>query len=68
MGFYEELGGFERGGDPGEWSAWGFESSRVKSSLERIKWDQVGSSRIESGSGIEDCIGDLLRGIGLILV
>ena len=48
MDFYEELGGSERGGDPGEWSAWGFESSRVKSSLggsSGIKLDQVGSSR-----------------------
>ena len=44
----EELGGSERGGDPGEWSVWGFESSRVKSSLggsSGIKLDQVGSSR-----------------------
>jgi hypothetical protein len=48
MGFYEELGGSEGRGDPGEWSVWGFESSRVKSSLggsSGIKLDQVGSSR-----------------------
>ena len=58
------LDGSERGGDPGEWRLG--PSSRVE--FGRIKRDQVGSSRIESGSGIEDCMGDLLRGIGLILV
>ena len=46
IGFYEELGGSERGGDPGEWRLG--PSSRVKSSLggsSEIKLDQVGSSR-----------------------
>ena len=51
-----ELDGSERGSDPGEW--WLGPSSRVK--IGRIVRGQVGSRRIQSGSGIEDCMRDRL--------
>ena len=62
-----EPDGSERGRDPGEW----WLGLRVESSRVKFGWimrGQVGSSRIESGSGIEDYMGDLLQGISLIMV
>ena len=53
-----ELDGSERGSGPGEWRLG--PSSRVE--FGRIMRGQVGSSQIELGSGIEDCMGIFFEG------